>query len=199
MYFDWYGLLQASIALFVIIDPIGNLPIFMGITEGLSEKERLNQFNQAIVLALALLALFTVFGSLILNLFHISLRDFKIAGGVLLLAIAINLMLKGQHRPESAEDVGIMPLGCPLLVGPGAITTAMVLIGAFGLTVTSIAVAINFILAYFILYFGEVFYEHIGGQFLKAVSRVMVIIIAAIAVKFICDGIIELVLSFTVG
>jgi multiple antibiotic resistance protein len=194
MNFDWYGLLQACIALFVIIDPVGNLPIFMGITAGLDEKERLNQFNQATILALGLLALFTFYGTLILNLFHISLQDFKIAGGVLLLAISINLMLRGHVHPEtSSKDVGIMPLGCPLLVGPGAITTSMVLIGSFGLTITAIAVVINFVLAYLILYFGEIFYEHIGGPLLKAVSRVMVIIIAAIAVQFISTGIIELV------
>lgn len=190
---NYSALLQAVIALFVITDPLGNLPIFMGVTENLSEKERLSQFNKAIVFGLILIGLFTFFGSVILQIFHITLRDFKIAGGILLLTIAITLLIRGHKAPEGTEDVGIMPLGCPLLVGPGAITTAMVLIGQIGLLTTSIAIAIDFILIWLILYFGEVFYSHIGGRFFKAISRVMIIILAAIAVQFISDGIVELV------
>jgi multiple antibiotic resistance protein len=192
--FNYYGLLQAVIALFVIVDPLGNLPIFMSLTENLDEKERLKQFRNAVLFGLILIGLFTFFGSLVLNAFHITLRDFKIAGGILLLAIAINLLIRGHHRIEGGEEeIGIMPLGCPLLVGPGAITTAMVLIGSVGLLCTSLAIAITFTLTLFILHYGEIFYAHLGGIFFKAVSRVMVIILAAIAVQFISNGLLELI------
>ncbi|MFA5839668.1 MAG: MarC family protein [Candidatus Margulisiibacteriota bacterium] len=199
MDFNWYGLLQAVTALFVITDPLGNLPIFMGLTDDLDEKERLKQFISAVVFGFILLSIFALFGSLILNIFHITLRDFKIAGGILLLAIAIMLLVRGHHKPEGAQDVGVMPMGCPLLVGPGAITTTMVLIGTVGFVATAIAVVINFFLSFMTLYWGEVFYNKLGGPFFKAISRVMVIIIAAIAVQFISDGIIELVRHIQAG
>ncbi|OGC24890.1 hypothetical protein A2291_01970 [candidate division WOR-1 bacterium RIFOXYB2_FULL_42_35] len=192
-------LLQTVIALFIITDPLGNLPIFMGLTEGLTEKERLAQFNKAILFGLILIVIFTFFGSVILNIFHITLRDFKISGGILLLTIAITILIRGHRLPEGTEDVGIMPLGCPLLVGPGAITTAMVSIGLVGLRVTTLAIIVNFVLVWLILHFGEIFYSHIGGRFFKAISRVMIIILAAIAVQLISSGVIELVQHINTG
>lgn len=185
-------LLQAIIALFIIIDPLGNLPIFMGLTEGMSTKKRRDTFNEAVLVAFFLLLLFTFSGAGILNLFMISLDDFKVAGGILLLAISI-FMLRGRFiELNNNEDIGAVPLGCPLLVGPGAITTAMVLIGMYGMKVTLIAVAINFMVSGLVLYWSDIIYEKLGRTGSQIIAKVMAIILAAIAVKFIREGIVGL-------
>jgi multiple antibiotic resistance protein len=185
-----YELLQAVIALFIILDPLGNLPIFIGLTERLGKKERKDTFVEALYVGFLLLLLFTLTGSGILSLFMISLNDFKIAGGILLLVISLFILIRGYFPAvNDGQDVGAVPLGCPLLVGPGAITTTMVLIGIYGMKITLIAVIINFIITGIIFYFADVIYEKLGKTGSTIIAKVMAIILAAIAVKFIREGI----------
>jgi multiple antibiotic resistance protein len=189
----YFELLQAVVALFIIIDPLGNLPIFIGLTEGLTQKERKDTFVEALYVGFLLLLLFTLAGTGILTLFRISLDDFKIAGGLLLLAISISMLVRG-HFVEITDkrDIGAVPLGIPLMVGPGAITTAMVLIGLYGVKLTLAAVIINFIISGIIFYWSDVIYEKLGHTGSMIIAKVMAIIIAAIAVKFIREGIVSL-------
>ena len=189
----YFELLQAIVALFIIIDPLGNLPIFIGLTESLSVKERKDAFVEALYVGFLLLLLFTLAGTGILTLFRISLDDFKIAGGLLLLAISISMLVRG-HFVEITDkrDIGAVPLGIPLMVGPGAITTAMVLIGLYGVKLTLAAVIINFIISGIIFYWSDVIYEKLGHTGSMIIAKVMAIIIAAIAVKFIREGIVSL-------
>jgi multiple antibiotic resistance protein len=186
-------LLQAVIALFIIIDPLGNLPLFLGLTEGMGHKERLDTFVEAIYVGFLLLLLFTLGGTWILSVFMIDLNDFKIAGGILLLVMALIILIRGHLDVVTpGEDVGAVPLGCPLLVGPGAITTSMVLIGMYGMPITLIAVVINFVISGAIFYFAENIYCAIGKTGSTIVAKVMAIILAAIAVKFIREGILNI-------
>lgn len=185
-------LLQAGIALFIIIDPLGNLPIFMGLTEGMKTQERRSTFVEAVLVGFFLLLLFTLAGTGILNLFMISLEDFKVAGGILLLVISL-FMLRGRFvEVNQGDDIGAVPLGCPLLVGPGAITTTMVLIGMYGMSVTITAVIVNFIVCGMVLYWADIIYEKLGRTGSQIIAKVMAIILAAIAVKFIREGIVGL-------
>jgi multiple antibiotic resistance protein len=185
-------LLQAVVALFIIIDPLGNLPIFMGLTEGMSAKERRDTFVEALYVGFLLLLLFVLAGTWILSLFMISLDDFKVAGGILLLVISI-FMLRGHFvEVNQGDNVGAVPLGCPLLVGPGAITSSMVLIGMYGIWVVITAVAINFLLSGIVLYSGDIIYDKLGRAGSQIIGKVMAIILAAIAVKFIREGIVSL-------
>ena len=183
------GFLKAFVALFIIIDPLGNLPFFMGLTEGTSVEERRKIFRIAEITAFILLLLFVFFGSLILQVFRITLDDFKIAGGLLLFVLSLEMLLRGKVHFEHKEDVGAVPLGCPLLVGPGAITTAMVLMGSYGLYITLSAVLLNFILIWLILRYVDQIYSILGKTGSVIISRVVSILIAAIAVQFIREGI----------
>jgi multiple antibiotic resistance protein len=186
-------LTQAIVALFIIIDPLGNLPIFMSITQGNSKEVRRNIFAEALFVAFLLLLLFTLAGSAILSLFMINLDDFRIAGGLLLLVMSFFILIRGHFTEiEPGEDPGAVPLGCPLLVGPGAITTAMVFIGLYGMGITLAAVAINFFISGLVLYFGEWIYDKIGKTGSMIIAKVMAIMLAAIAVKFIRVGIFSL-------
>lgn len=188
-----FDLLQAVIALFVIIDPFGNIPIFIGLTEGLKKEERNNTFVEAHLVGFFLLLLFTIAGTWILSIFGIQLSDFKIAGGILLLVISLSMLTRGKfidtEEKDIKEDMGAVPLGSPLLVGPGAITTAMVLNGMYGMELTLVAVIINFLLSAVIFFYSERIYCAIGRAGSMIIAKVMAIILAAIAVKFIREGI----------
>jgi multiple antibiotic resistance protein len=187
---NYQEILQAVVALFIIVDPLGNLPLFIGLTDGLGKKERKDTFVEALYVGFLLLLLFTLAGTWILKLFMIDLSDFKIAGGILLLALALIILIRGHFDPaHNGDDVGAVPLGIPLLVGPGAITTTMVLIGMFGVMVTLIAVVINFLISGAIFYYSEVIYEKLGRTGSNIIAKVMAIMLASIAVKFIREGI----------
>lgn len=192
---DWYSILVASLQLFIITDPLGNLPIFFALTKRESYKKRHKTFLLAVISAFALLLLFAIAGGWILTIFRFTLNDLKIAGGILLLVISVLLLVKGSwlEIPEEPSSVGVVPLGCPILVGPGAITTAMVLMGIYGVNITLIAILINFLASFVVLYCGESILKIIGKEGSDIISRIMVILIAAIAVHYIREGIVAII------
>ncbi|MBO3802876.1 MAG: MarC family protein [Candidatus Brockarchaeota archaeon] len=183
-------ILRAVIALFVIIDPIGNIPIFMSLTEGMTSAQRRKVIEVASITGLALLVTFAVFGIQFLNLFNISLNSFRVAGGVLLLLIALKILMEGgwQTRASSGES-GAVPLGFPLLVGPGAITTTMVTMQSLGFEVTLMAISIVFGATVACLALSERIYRLLGQVGSNVFARVMAIFIAAIAVEFVMQGV----------
>jgi multiple antibiotic resistance protein len=185
------ALLKASVTLFIIIDPIGLIPIFMALTHGCTSEERSSIFRKAALVALLLLLLFTFTGKGILDLFNITISDFKIAGGILLLVIALNITLQAHYGETSAGQAGVVPLAVPLLVGPGAITTTIVLIGTTGLWVTFTAVVINFLVAFIIFRYVGVFYRYLGRTGSDVIAKIMGMLLAAIAIQFIRQGIQE--------
>ncbi len=125
------SLMKVFIMLFVVMDPSGNIPIFMALTKGMSKRERKKELNYAVVVTTILLLLFAFLGKIIFDVLDITPSSFMIAGGILLLLISFDL-LRGKHEygvsGESGAGVGAVPLGTPLLAGPGAITTVMVII-----------------------------------------------------------------------
>lgn len=186
-----YELLKAVIALFVIVDPIGNVPIFISLTENMRKDERKSAFHTATWVALALLLAFALAGQQVLNVFGISLHSFMIAGGLLLLVLAINILLFGgwKEKVVSPKSVGAVPIACPLLVGPGAITTTILILQTSGIVVTLIAVVIIFALIWVILRLIEPIYKVLGETGAAVIARIMAIFIAAIAVGFVINGI----------
>lgn len=196
--FNWMALTIATVQLFLITDPIGNLPIFYSITKNESEKERKMNFVTAVFFAFSLLIVFAFLGTAILDLFRITIADFKIAGGILILIIAILILVRGSWVEDNrhSQSVGAVPLGCPLLVGPGAITTAMVSMATNGIYITLIAIAINFFVAYFTLINGGIIFKYLGKNGSEIIAKVMAILLAAIAVSFIHSGIISCIDGF---
>ncbi|MBI5078670.1 MarC family protein, partial [Candidatus Saganbacteria bacterium] len=135
---------KSLIALFIITDSVGNLPFFIGLTEGASTEERRKIFRSAALTGFLLLVVFLFAGTAVLDLFKVTLNDFQIAGGILLLLISVEIMLRGKVNIEHKEEVGVVPMGCPLLVGPGAITTAMMLLKIYDYPVVLAAIFVCF-------------------------------------------------------
>lgn len=185
------NLFKAIVALFIVIDPLGNVPIFISLTMGMNKAERKRTFNVATVVALILLMVFVVVGRQLLNLFNISLYSFMIAGGILLLIVSVKILIYGEwtERAISPENVGAVPIAFPLLTGPGAITTAIVIIQTLGFVPTFLSVLIIFFLVWLILQFIDAIHGFLGKVGSAVVARLMAIFIAAIAVQFIVDGI----------
>ena len=119
-------LVRATIALFIIVDPFGNIPIFVGLTENISDAQKKRVFNTATIVGVVLLLVFAFTGQAILTVFGITIESFEIAGGILLLIISIRILISGtRENVESPESIGAVPIAIPLLVGPGAITTTI--------------------------------------------------------------------------
>jgi len=185
-----YDVLKASLALFIIVDPIGNVPIFIGLTKGMKPKQRENAMHTAIVVAFALLVLFALLGQKVLGIFGISLHSFMIAGGILLLIIATKILTTGRwEEATSPESIGAVPIAFPLLVGPGAITAAIVDLETLGMAVTLAAIFVTLVATWAILHSIEYIHRFLGKSGSAVVARLMAIFIAAIAVGFIVDGI----------
>ncbi|MCD6537010.1 MarC family protein [Candidatus Bathyarchaeota archaeon] len=184
-------LIKAVISLFIIVDPLGNLPILVSLTENMNREERKRTFQVATATGIILLLFFALLGEQILILFRISMQSFMIAGGILLLLIAMRMLLTGSWNggENSQESVGVVPIAIPLLVGPGAITTTILNIRLFGVAITVASVLIVFSIVWLTLRFIDQIHRLLGRSGSLIISRVMALIIAAIAVEYILEGI----------
>jgi multiple antibiotic resistance protein len=184
-------LAKAVITLFIIVDPLGNIPIFISLTKGMAREHRQKAFRTAIFTGFILLISFALMGQQIFMLFGISLYSFMIAGGILLLIISIRILVRGEWEEESnpPESIGVVPIGFPLLVGPGAITTTILNLQASGVMVTVIAVLIVFAVVQIILRLIDPIYKFLGSSGSMVISRLMALLIAAIAIQYILDGV----------
>jgi len=179
------------IALFIVVDPFGNIPIFMGLTENATDAERTKTFNTAILISVILLLVFAFTGTGILTIFGISIYSFYVAGGILLLIIAIRILITGSMHEdaESPESLGAVPIAMPLLVGPGAITTTILDLQTYSVTITVLAVLIVLAITWVILRFINQIYKLLGKTGSLVIARVMALLIAAIAVQYILTGV----------
>lgn len=185
------ALIRGVVALFIITDPIGNVPIFIGLTSNLNLEERRRTFRVALAVAFALLVVFALAGNQLLAVFNISLQSFMIAGGLLLLFISMKILVYGgwEEKKTEPESVGAVPIACPLLVGPGAIVTIIILFQSSGIVVTLLSVLIVLIITWLILRYINYIYRFLGKTGSLVIARVMAIFIAAIAIGYIVQGI----------
>ncbi len=183
-------LLRSSIALFVIIDPIGTIPLFATITQKMKKKERDTVSKTAVITAGALLMIFAVAGNQILSIFGITISSFMIAGGILLFIVSIELLTHGAWRfgVTVSDESGVVPLAFPLLAGPGAITSVILSFQTAGLAVTMLSIAIVIGITYFVFYFTTPIYRILGRRGSLIITRVFAVLVAAIAVQFVVDG-----------
>ncbi len=197
-------LLKTFVAIFVIVDPIGGIPLFLSLTAEETEEERRKTALKAALAAFTVLAVFILFGEKILAFFQISMGSFRVAGGALLFLIALE-MLQAKPRstkstpPEEAEsrtreDVGLVPLGVPILAGPGAITTVIVLSGGepwpVKLTVLS-ASALTFFLTVLIFFQASRVSRVLGRTGANLLVRIMGLLLSVIAVEYMVEGLKE--------
>ena len=184
-------IITSVIALFVVIDPIGNIPLFIAFTKKLEKAEHKTVSKTAILTAAALLLLFGMAGTQILQLFGITIFSFMIAGGTLLFIIAIELLTYGEWRFARGvkEEVGVVPIAFPLLAGPGSITAVIISYQTSGFLITFSSIIIVMAITYVILRMVNPIYKVLGNRGSMIVSRVFAVIIAAIAVEYIVKGI----------
>ncbi|MBC7324327.1 MAG: MarC family protein, partial [Moorella sp. (in: Bacteria)] len=158
-------LAKAIITLFIIVDPFGNIPIFIGLTKDLPRDARQRVFKTAVFTGVILLLFFALVGHQVFTLFGISIHSFMIAGGLLLLIIAIRILVRGEweEKPTQPESIGVVPIAFPLLVGPGAITTTILSLQTSGVLVAILSVLAVFAVVQIILAFIEPIYNFLGS------------------------------------
>ena len=196
-----FSLLSFS-AIFFVVDPMGVIPVFIAITRNDSPEKRRDMARRATVAAFFILSTFALAGTLIFRVFGVTLGAFKVAGGVLLLLTSIE-MLKAQPQrtrtsPEEQqegaekEDVAIFPLAIPLLAGPGSIATVTALMGRAGRILFAVPVILSIAITCAASYAMLIAADRIQGFFgvtgLSVTNRVIGLIIGAIAVQFMFDG-----------
>ncbi|MEM0117635.1 MAG: MarC family protein [Conexivisphaerales archaeon] len=189
--FSVYNLVKASITLFVVIDPVGIIPLLVGLTKDMNEQEKKRTFRLAFYVSLILLVIFAILGQEIMLFFGISVYSFKIAGGILLLLLSLEILFTGEGamRISSKEELGAVPLAFPLLVGPGAITTTIVAIQSSGIITGLGSIAIASIFTYLVLLGAERIYTVLGRTGSQVVAKVIAVFIAAIAIQYILTGV----------
>lgn len=179
------------------MDPIGALPLVMAWTGQLKPVERQRQLRDALLTALALGVIFTVGGQWLLGALGISVPDFLIAGGLVLLVLAItDIVASGGHeaRGSSANpDFGAVPIGTPLLAGPATLSTLLILVGRYGLLLTLLALLANLLVAWVLFSRAAAITRLLGWNGLRAASKVASVLLAAIAVKLMREGIAAIV------
>ena len=165
--------------------------MYLNLTEGVDRPERRRVLSQSIVTALTIAVGFIFLGKAVFALMGITVADFKIAGGLLLVAIATLDIVSGRKAASNPGTSGAVPLGTPLIVGPATLTAALMLVDQYGLVPTLAAVVVNIMLAWAIL-LGADFFERIMGRAgSRAVSKVAGLILAAYAVMMIRSGVVE--------
>lgn len=177
------------IPLFIVIDALGNLPFVISITEGMSRQERYRVIHLATVTATIVGLVFLFFGQFILNVLDISVGSFAIAGGVILLVLSIKYMTTGRLVETTKEEtIAVVPIGTPLVVGPATITTLLLLANQFPLYVVLLSFLVNILLTWFIFLSSDYIIRVLGLGGLKAISKVFSLLLAAIAVSMVING-----------
>lgn len=197
-------LTSAFVTLFVIIDAPGLAPVFLALTAGLDRAARGQVAARASIIACGVLALFAVAGTAILTVFGITLPAFRIAGGLLLFHIAFEMIFEKRHErhERSAEravaadrirDIAVFPLAIPLLAGPGAISATILLAGTYADPASRVLllliVAANLVAAWAVFLVAERIDGYLGATGRVVLTRLLGLILAALAVQFVIDGV----------
>lgn len=184
------NLFLAFIPIFVAVDAFGVLPIFVSLTKGLAKRVKASIIFQSLITAMLLAIGFIFLGKTIFKLLGITIGDFMIAGGVVLFCIAIiDILRPGKHRRMPTKELGAVPLGTPLIVGPAVLTTCLMIIPEYGLTATLTSVLLNVLLAGAIFALSDILLKILGEAGSKALSKIMSLLLAAIAVMMVRKGI----------
>lgn len=181
--------IQAFIPLFVAIDPIGLAAIFLGLGQGVAPAQRQRIARQATVTGGAVALLFLFLGASIFKALGISAGDFQIAGGLILFILAARDLITSAAEPEKLPpDFGVVPLGMPLIAGPALIATLLLLARTVGYVPTLVALLVNLVLVVLAFAYSEKLGRLIGAMGMRAISKIVSMLLAAIAVSLIRQG-----------
>jgi multiple antibiotic resistance protein len=195
-------LFRTFLTLFVVMDPVGLGPLFLGLAGNRTASERLQVARKAVLVASGIMLLFTVGGSALLRYLNISLDAFRVAGGVLLFRIAVDMVFAQLERETKAEeleartrrDISVFPLAIPLIAGPGALATVMILAGEAhahrgGVLLVLATVAVVLGLVYLGLALSARTASLLGQTGVNVITRVFGVLLAALAVQYTADGV----------
>ncbi|HEY9845922.1 MAG TPA: MarC family protein [Candidatus Caenarcaniphilales bacterium] len=192
-------LVKTFVAVFVLADALGNAPIFLVLTKGMEPAQRNNVVDRASVVATVVLLAFAFVGQTLLDYLHISIGSLRVAGGLLLLLIALRMLEGDIDTPivEQERDIAITPLALPLLAGPGTLTTVMLLMSESPSAHLSVAVGIlgAMIVTWFIVRQAGRIDHWIGAEGALIITQLLGFLLAALAVEIGSDGIRELFLT----
>jgi len=185
---------KCFIALFVVMDAIGNAPIFLSLTNKMGKDDSIKRLNKAVLVAGFLIFLFVAAGNSILSFFGIHIGDFQIAGGIIFIILGIEMVFGLDFLSNRVEnyDIAVVPLATPLIAGPGVLTTVVVLTATYGYLPTIVAVILNLITQRLILGNSIIVTKLFGKQGAELLSRIMGIVLTALAISFIRSGIISI-------
>jgi multiple antibiotic resistance protein len=199
-------ILRAFFTLFVVLDPIGLVPIFLTLAGEYSPKVQMRIIRQSILVAGGILFSFALFGNNLLRYLGISVEAFQVAAGILLLKIAVDMVFAQHQRETKAEeseaqtrtDISIFPLGTPLIAGPGALASILVLQGEATIYPFGTAIVLGMTMSVLLLLYGslaiaQTLTQWLGRTGINVVSRVLGILLAALAVEYVIDGILALI------
>ncbi len=181
--------LLSLIPLMVALDAPGTLPLFIGMTEGMKKQHRTRVVRQSIATAFLVTVGFVLLGRAIFSALGILVEDFMIAGGIILLIIAVNDILRaGEKKMPQSREFGVVPLGTPIIAGPAVLTTTLVLVGSYGYGPVMVSLVINLLIAWLIFAQADRIIRLIGISGSRAFAKVVSLILAAFAVKMIRSG-----------
>jgi multiple antibiotic resistance protein len=197
------------VSIFAIVDPMANISFFSTLTRDYSKKEKNRVANKAILSATVILITFGLIGKYIFMIFSITIPAFRIAGGLLLFRVALSMLYgstpgtktttREKEETLEREMVGIIPLGIPMLSGPGAISTVMIYISGGGLMENSIvfgSIIVTMVITYILFLNADRVFNRLGKTGSLAISRIMGLILATIAIQFIVNGAHEIAIEW---
>jgi len=186
--------LVCLIPLMVALDAPGTLPIFVAMTEGLKKQERRVIIRQSIITAFFITIGFVFLGRAVFRALGILVEDFMIAGGTVLLIIAVlDIVRAGEKKTVISPTFGVVPFGTPLIAGPATLTTTLVLVGSYGYTPVILSLVANILLAWLIFAQADRIIKFMGIGGARAFAKVAALLLAAIAVKLIRSGLFKLI------
>lgn len=192
--------IHALVGVFVIVNPFGNVPLFISLTQKFTTVERRNAIAKSVVIATAILLVFALIGKFLFDLLNVTLDSLRIAGGLLLLAIAFDMLMGRSPASkidpdEERESVAVTPMATPLLAGPGAMTTVMILMNEAGTTIEKgsimIAILIAMAAAFLIVINCDWVYGAIKKDGARVLTKIMGIVLATIAVEMMVNGLLH--------
>ena len=186
-------LASTFVFLFFAMDAVGNLPIFLALTQEISPKHRRQTANLATLTAFGIGIGFVAIGKAIFSLLGIEVGDFLMAGGIILLILAVRYLITGKmvetQDLSASETVGVVPLGTPLVVGPAVLAGLLLLIGQHHIAIVLSSLILNLVIQWVLFRQATRIVAFLGRTGVNAISKIVMLLLAAIAVKMIREGI----------
>lgn len=190
--------LLSFIPIFVAMDALGILPMYIGFTEHLKNKDKRKIITQSIITAFAIGTVFLLLGKWIFMILGVMVFDFKIAGGLVLLVIALRDLLQHEKlRRLETDTMGAVPIGTPLVTGPAVLTTMVIMLDSYGLPLTISSFVVNLAIVWVVFTYASSISKVLGKAGSKAMSKIAHLLLAAIAVMMMRKGLLDAISYFS--